>query len=741
MTAVKLARRRFLARSGALVVAFTLAPDALAQATPDAAKPPPLPGSLEQAPMLDAWIRIGADGRITVFTGKAELGQGIRTALLQVAAEELMVEPAAIELVTADTGRTPNEGYTAGSQSMQYSGTAIMNAAAQVREKLVGLAATRFGAAASDLVVENAGVRAPDGRRATYAELVAGESLHVEAQPKSTLRPPDSHRVIGKALPRVDIPGKLTGRQAYVQDLRLPDMVHARVVRPPSYGATLASLDPAAVERLPGVLKIVRDGSYVGVIAQREWQAVVAMRALARTARWEEKPMLPAADDLPAFVRSLPTKDRLDLGAEAAPAIAGAIEATYTRPYQMHASIGPSCAVALWKDDGVTVWSHTQGVYPLRDALAELAGVPKERVRCIHTEGSGCYGHNGADDAAADAVLLARAYPGRPVRVQWMRDQEHAWEPYGPAMVTHVQASLDGAGDVASWNYEVWSGAHSTRPGGAAGNLAPAWMLAQPFTQPVPKPGPLPAGDGDRNAIPLYRFPAARVVYHFIESMPLRVSALRALGAYANVFSAESFVDELARRVKVDPIVYRRRQLTDPRARDVIDTATFRFNWAAWERTPGRGRGFAYARYKTLAAYFAVAMEVEVDRETGHVRVVRVVGAIDSGEAVNPDGIRNQTEGGILQSISWTLYEAVGFDRTRVTSRDWSSYPILRFGDVPERVDVHVIDRPGTPFLGTGEAAQGPTAAALANAIADATGARIRDLPLTRARIKAALRA
>jgi CO/xanthine dehydrogenase Mo-binding subunit len=390
------------------------------------------------------------------------------------------------------------------------------------------------------------------------------------------------------------------------------------------------------------------------------------------------------------------------------------------------------------KDDALTVWTHSQGVYPLRDAIAELTRMPPEQVRCIHVEGSGCYGHNAADDAGADAALCARALPGRPVRVQWMREHEHTWEPYGSAMVTRVQAALDGEGKVAQWNYEVWSSTHSTRPA-PAGNLATAWTIAQPIGQPVPKPIPLPAGGGDRNAVPTYAFPNPRVVYHFIEQMPLRVSALRALGAYANVFSVESFMDELAQKARTDPVVFRLRHLTDQRARDVVQTAADRFGWAAFEKRRGRGRGFAYARYKTLAAYCAMAFEVEVERDTGRVRVVRAVAAIDSGEAVNPDGIRNQTEGGILQSMSWTLFESVTFDRTRILSRDWSSYPILRFTDVPDLVNVHVINRPGAPFLGTGEAAQGPTAAALANAIADATGVRLREIPFTRDRVKAAL--
>jgi CO/xanthine dehydrogenase Mo-binding subunit len=404
----------------------------------------------------------------------------------------------------------------------------------------------------------------------------------------------------------------------------------------------------------------------------------------------------------------------------------------------MHGAIGPSCAVAWLKGGTLTVWTHSQGVYPLRRAIAEMLNLPQDRVRCVHAEGSGCYGHNAADDVAGDAALLARAFPDRPVRVQWMREQEHTWEPYGPAMLTEVKASVDATGRVVDWHYEVWSNTHSTRPGNA-GSLAPARHLATPFAPAPPQTIPLPEGGGDRNAIPLYAFPGARVVHHFIPAMPVRVSALRALGAYMNVFSIESFVDELARAAGVDPVDFRLRHLDDARARETITTAATRFGWSGYGRTRGRGRGFAFARYKNLAAYLALAVEVEVDRETGRTRLMRAVAAIDSGQAVNPDGIRNQVEGGIIQAMSWTLFEAVAFDTTRITSTDWSSYPIARFPEIPEIVEVHVIDRPGTPFLGTGEAAQGPTAAAIGNAIADAAGVRLRELPLTRGRIKAAI--
>ena len=737
MNAQRISRRRFLASGGSLVVAFSLRPDFVCAA--EAKKAPGPPGSLKKESMLDSWIRIDTSGAVTLFTGKVEIGQGIKTALIQVAAEELKVDPRRIELVTADTSRTPDEAYTAGSQSMQDSGTAILNAAAQVRGALLRLAAERLGVPVDQLTVNDGVVDAGGGRTVGYGALVAGQTLHLEARPQSPLSNPAARAVMGKSMPRVDIPLKVTGEPIYVQDLRLPGMVHARVARPPSYGARLRTLDTSRIDKMPGVLKIVRDGSFVAVVAEREYQAVMAVRALARAANWDEHASLPPQSDLHAFIQRQPSQDSVIFGRDTQPAFgAGTIAATYRRPYQMHGSIGPSCAVALAKDGNITVWTHSQGVYPLREAIAEMLRVKKESVRCIHMEGSGCYGHNAADDAGADAALIAAAYPGRPVRVHWMREDEHAWEPYGAAMVSTAKGRVDAQGQVADFQYDVWSNTHSTRPA-PAGNLAPAWLLQTPFEQPPPKPIPQPTGGGDRNAVPLYRFANTRIVHHFVPHMPLRVSALRALGAYLNVFAIESFMDELAHAARADPVDFRLRHLDDPRAHDVLSMAAERFGWSRYEAKRGRGRGIAFARYKNLAAYTAVACEVEVQRETGHVRVVRAVAANDSGEAVNPDGIRNQIEGGIVQSISWTLYEAVTFDETRITSVDWASYPILRFPNLPDSVEVHVINRLGEPFLGTGEAAQGPTAAALANALADATGVRFRELPFTRTRVRAAL--
>jgi nicotinate dehydrogenase subunit B len=738
---VILDRRRVLAGGGALIVSFSLTGAfAQDQAAPAAAPAPKPPGSLATTPYLDSWIRIDADGSITAFTGKAELGQGFKTAFQQIAAEELDVPFASLKVVTADTQLTANEGYTSGSHSMQDSGTAIQNAAAQVRELLVAEAARRLDVPADNLRTEGGAVVAPDGRRLAYGELVVADMLHVQAQANSKLKDPTTFKVMGQPFQRVDIPAKVTGGAAYVQDMRLPGMVHARIARPPSYGAQLIDCDSSAIEKMPGVVKVVRDGNFLAVTAVKEFLAVKAMNALAAAAKWQETARLPKQDDLANVLTKLPSQDST-IFERSDPAAVGrkTIEASYTRPYQSHGSIGPSCAVAQFADGAMTVWTHTQGVYPDRAGIAQMLKMQPSSVHLIHVEGSGCYGHNGADDAAADAALIAHAMPGVPVRVQWMREQEHAWEPYGPAMVTKLKASLDEAGKIADWNFEVWSNTHSMRPGGAGCMLA-AQHMAQPIAVPAAKPIPLPEGGGDRNAIPIYTFPNAHVVHHFIPAMPLRISAMRALGAYHNVFSIESFMDELADLAGADPVEFRLRHLDDQRGRDVIEKAALGFGWQRGQKPPpDRGFGFAFARYKNLAAYCAIASEVEVNRETGRPRLVRAVAAVDSGQVVNPDGLTNQIEGAIVQSMSWTLYESVTFDDTRITSVDWQTYPILRFDAVPDSIEVHIINRPGQPFLGSGETGQGPAAASIANAIANATGKRLRYLPLTRKRIKDAI--
>lgn len=735
---VILDRRQLLAGGGALVVGFSLGPARAEEPAAPSSAPKP-PGSLKETPFLDSWIRVDADSRITIFTGKAELGQGMKTAVQQIAAEELDVTFESLKIITADTAQTANEGYTAGSHSMQDSGTAMLHAAAQVRGLLLVEAARRLELPIEELRTENGAVIAPNGARLSYGELVVA-GLHVQAKPTSPLKNPAAFRVVGHPVQRVDIPGKVTGGAAYVQDMRLPGMLHARIVRPPSYGAQLIGYDNAAIEKMPGVAKVVRDGNFLAVVAAKEFQAIKAMNALSASAQWRETASLPDQNDLARVITGLSSQDSVIFEQKNA-SVSGrqTLEATFTRPYQSHGSIGPSCAVAHFAGGAMTVWTHTQGVFPDRQAIAEMLRMPLSSVRLIHTEGSGCYGHNGADDAAADAALIARAMPEVPVRVQWMREQEHSWEPFGPAMVTKLKASLTDDGTIADWNFEVWSNTHSMRPGGA-GSLLAAQHLAQPFAVPPPKPLPLPEGGGDRNAIPIYKIPNAHVVHHFIPAMPLRISAMRALGAYHNVFSIESFMDELALATGADPVEFRLKHLEDARGREVVMKAAEKFGWRQGQQAPAnRGYGFAFARYKNLAAYCAIATEVEVDAETGRPHLIRAVAAVDGGQVINPDGLTNQIEGAIMQSMSWTLYESVTFDDTRITSIDWQTYPILRFNAVPQQIEVHLIDRPGQPYLGSGETGQGPAAASIANAIANATGKRLRNLPLTRKRIKDAI--
>ena len=729
-------RRDFAKGLGGIVLAFTLDPASAQQ------QPKPLPGSLNSNRLLDAWIRINADGTATVFTGKVELGQGIVTALAQIAAEELDLPLARVQMISGDTGRTPNEGMTAGSQSVENSGTALRLGAAEVRAILVELASSRLEMSADSLSVADGVISAANGKRVSYADLAGTVDLHREATATVRPKPAGLHKIVGQPIPRFDIPGKVTGKAMYLQDLRLAGMVHGRVVRPPQYGATLASLDDSKAKAVPGVIAVVRDGSFLGVIAEREEQAVKARAALAEGAKWAPGPELPDPKTLFAHLKSLPAKVEV-IGVKEAPTLPSAptvLEATYTKPYMAHASIGPSAAVAELKDGKYTVWTHSQGVFPLRAELVKILKVPPASVRCIHTEGSGCYGHNGADDVAVDAAVLARAAPGRPVRLQWMRDDEFAWEPYGPAMSMHAKASLDGEGRIVDWNYELWSNSHSTRPQSTDGaNVLAAWYLAEPQPMGPPTSPPQPTGGGDRNSIPLYDFPNQRVVHNFIQPMPIRVSALRTLGAYANVFALESFMDELALAAGADPVAFRLAHLKDPRAKAVIEKVAQMAGWKAGEKGDvSRGRGIGFAKYKNLSCYCAVIADLEVDRATGRVRVTNVWSVADAGLVINPDGLANQIEGGIIQSTSWTLYEEVKFDRHGITSRDWSNYPILTMPDVP-KVEVVLIDRPEERALGAGEGSQGPAVAAIANAFAHATGKRIRDLPFHPERVKAVL--
>lgn len=739
--------RRSLLAGGGLLVAFSLASRSLAQlagggeggAAP-AARRPDLPGDLKTFPELDSWVHIAPDGRATVFSGKVELGQGIRTALLQVIAEELDLHPTQIDFITADTARTPDEGLTAGSHSMMDGGTTLANAGANVRLLLTAQAAKQWDVAVDTLATSGDGhVVAADGRRLGYGAIAATLSLHVAAIPDAPRRNPASYRTLGRNYPRVDIPAKLTGGAAYVQDLRFPGMLHARVVRGPSYGTKLVAPDLSGVRRMPGIVAVIENGAFIAVVATSEWQAIEAMRHAQSANYVRIRPPLPIARGAQTL-RALPSREIvvLDTHDGVRPA-ARTLRASYSRPWISHGSVGPSCAVAWLRDGELTVWSHSQGVFDVHRAVAGLVGLAPDKVRCIHSPSAGCYGQNGADDAAADCAVVAMALPGRPIRLQWMREQEFGWEPNGCAMVTDVEASLGADGRISAWHYDVWSNAHNNRPVGPGGYVV-AQEIVPPFAPQIPEPIPMPEGDGDRNANPLYAFPNMHVRYHFVPEMPLRVSALRSLGAHLNVFTIESMLDELALVARADPLDFRLAHMTDPRARAVIEAAAARFGWRTRLRGDGRrGCGMAFARYKNIGAYCAIAMEIEVDRATGKIAVRRVQAAVDAGQPASPDGIANQVEGGIIQSLSWILREAVTYDASHRTSFDWGSYPILRFEDIPGSIDVEVMARPGQPFLGAGETAQGPASAALANALADATGIRLRDMPLDPARVAAAI--
>ena len=697
----------------------------------------PLPGSLRANPRLSTWLRVHREGFVEICPGKVEIGQGILTALAQIAAEELDVSMARVRTRRARTDECPNEGVTSGSLSIQDSGKALRHACAQARQIFVEAAAVELGAAARTLRVEDGAIVAEDGRRTSYWAFADRALLDCDATGLAPLKAPALRTLVGEDVARTDLPPKVFGRPSFVHDLELPGMLHGRVLRPPSPGARLAAFDDARTRALRGVVSVVRDGRFIGVTAQREEDAVAALERLRADCRWEESPTLPDCAQLAEWLRAQPADTTLvEEKGDASAAAAATRRARFTRPFIAHASLGPSCAVARWEGGRLHVWTHAQGIFNQRADLALVFGIPAEHVVVEHGEGAGCYGHNGADDAALDAALLARESAGRPVKVLWAREDELGWAPFGPAMLVEVEADLDAHGEVIAWRSDVWSNGHTTRPGRST---TPVLLAATHFDKPYPAPVainmPLAnGGGGERNAVPGYGFANTRIRGHRVLQMPIRTSALRALGAFLNVFAIESVVDDVALESGEDPLAWRLRHVADPRARDVLEAAARLAGWATWERAEGRGRGIGYARYKNSGAYCAVVAEVEAGRE---IQVRRMCLAIDVGLAVNPAGVANQAEGGAIQAASWTLKEAVGFDRTRIRSVDWESYPILRFSEVPE-VRVQVLQRAQEPSMGAGEASMGPSAAAIGNAVRDALGIRVRDLPITAERILAA---
>lgn len=720
-----ISRRYFLKSTGCLTIGFPLLSSCWSAAGASVLNDN-IPSSLKRHPTINAWMEVLEDGSVRIFTGKLELGQGIRTAIAQVAAEELDMDINLIEVHLAETGRTPDESYTAGSASIENSAMSVRYAAAAGREKLLALAAQKLNTNPDQLSLKEGVIIASNGEdRLTFAEVLEGAQIEDEISLPVALKPKDQYRWVGKAVPRKDIEHMVRGEPVYVQDLRFPGMVHARVIRPTSYQAKLQGFDKEALnQQVPGLLKTVVNGSFLGVIAEEEYQAVKAQAFLQTNARWASSEPLPQDQPLQEYLKSLParTENVLEKGSFNTSGSKKTVKATYFKPYIMHASIGPSCAVALYDQDQLHLWSHSQGVYRLRESLQAMLGMVPEQIHIKGVPGSGCYGHNGADDVAADAALLAMAYPGKHIRLQWSREDEHGWEPYGCAMIMEAEASLDTSGRVQQWRYELWSDTHSTRPGGEAANLLPARYLEQPFQ--MQSYGY--SGGGYRNSEPYYNIPNLKIDAHFFDG-PLRVSALRSLGAFANVFAIESFMDELAAQAGKDPLAFRLMHAQDERTSDLLK----KLQELTRNQKAGanEGIGYAFSRYKNVAAYCAVAAKVAVDKNSGEVQVQKMWATIDAGETINLDGLKNQTEGGMIQAASWTLKEEVLFDQQHITSRNWGSYPIFRFRDVPQ-VEVAVIDRPDQPALGAGEAAQGPAGAAIANAVYQACGKRVRHLPI-----------
>ena len=677
-------------------------------------------------------IRLAADGAPVYIAQPSRLSSPVPFKLLRAGANEMVFENLEHDFPQRVIYR-------------QESGTALHHACAEARAIYVEAAATRLEVPATDLEVVDGTIRVRGtDKQTSYAELADDDLLDREATGKVEPKPAKTHAIVGSAVQRFDIPDKVTGRPRFVHDMTLPGMLYGRVARPPSPEAQLLDVDLAAVNAIPGVVATVRDGCFLGVIAEREEIVVKALKKLIAAARWKETASLPDMHDIPAFLKSQPADTTL-VGEKKAEGVAKPVAkrfaASYARPFIAHASIGPSCAIAKWNPDTVEVWTHSQGIYNLRTDLAMALARPQESIIVQHVEGAGCYGHNAADDVAYDAVLLARAVPGKPVQMQWTREDDLGWAPFGAAMTVELKADVAADGRISNWHHEIWSNGHGTRPGRAkTPALLAASHLEKPFERLIAVNAALAAGGGsERNSVPLYNFDNWQAINHRVLSMPIRTSALRSLGGHCNVFAIESFLDEIALELGVDALEYRLCHLEDPRGRAVLEAAAKMAGWALRNertKTEGRGMGMGFNKYKNSSAYCAVFAQIDAGRE---VRVEKLWIAVDVGLVINPDGVRNQIEGGAIQTVSWVLKEAVKFDRTRIESNTWETYPILRFSEMPT-IEIELINRTGEKSVGAGEATHGPVAAAIGNAVFDALGVRVRSMPLTAEAItKAAL--
>jgi nicotinate dehydrogenase subunit B len=704
---------------------------------------PVLPTSLVDNPRLDRWICFQPDKTVRITIGKVEIGQGVVTAVGQIAADELDLPLDKVSMLSGDTDLGPDEQYTSSSLSIEVSGSSVRLVCAEVRAKALERAALRLNCSPDDLTIVDGQFHQHGAATGQDYWSVAGEiDLTQSVTGTAPIKPASQYRFVGHSTPRLDLPAKVSGA-AYVHDYRPADLLHARTLRQPSRGAVLESLDEAAIRRAAihraakGELQIVREANFVAFVSPQESVAQAAAVAAMTHAKWTNVKRIAPEEQEAAWLKDQPSDDRRLGAPQSATPPQRLAQVTVSRPYVAHASMAPSCALAEYRDGHLTVHSHGQGMHLLRKNIAAAVNIPVEAITAKHLHGAGCYGHNGADDAALDAALIALKVPGKAIRLQWRREEEFGFEPVGPAMLVTLHVDLDDKGRPADWTTEIWSATHVQRPGSNSGVLLATEAFAEPPPEPVPNdPTEARGGGGTRNAVPIYDVPAHRILHHLVLRPPVRTSALRGLGALPNVYAIETMLDTLAARAGEDPLAYRLSILSEPRGRRLLEIVAERANWNA--RGPagsGKGLGLAVARYKNRAAYAAVVAEVTVAES---VRVDRIWCAADAGLVINPDGARNQLEGGIIQAISWTLKEQVRLDETGISSLDWDSYPILRFSEVPE-IHAELVDGAGHPSVGVGECSVGPTAAAIGNAVAHALGVRLYDMPLTRERIMAAL--
>jgi nicotinate dehydrogenase subunit B len=728
MLDTNLSRRAFLKSGGALVVTFALAPRmGEAQPVPDADE-------------VGSFIAIDAKGMVTLYSGKVELGTGAVTAITQIAAEELSVPFGRVTTIQGDTALTPNQGPTYASLSVQDGGVQIRRAAATAREALLDRAAGRLGVAKAELIVREGVVHLRDGSKSvSYAELVGDRKFTIKIDPKAPFKDPKDYTIVGKPVPRLDIPAKIFGTFDFVQDVKLPGMLHARVVHPAGVGATLQSFDDNACRKIKGYVRAVRKGDFLAVVATNEWAAVSASTAI--VAKWSDWAGLPEQSQLWEYVRNSKV-DRSEVfqsngdSAEALKRSGRTLQATYDLAMNTHGSIGPSCAVADFKNGQLTVWTPSQASHLLRVQLASMLQIKPESVRCIYVEGAGCYGRNGSDDCSSEAALISKAIR-RPVRLQWMRQDEHGWDPKGPPVLLDYRGAFDAEGRITAWESDIFMPERPMRRSGVT-LLAAVLAGLQKFGPPSAPLHNIGLG------IP-YSLPNNRLTAHWLVDTPLPAAWIRAPGRMQNTFGNESFLDEIAAAAGIDPFEIRVRYLKDPRGLELLERLR---QFAKWEPRGTRprdtgpiahGRGLSYGKYELVRTYVGIVADVSVDRTNGKVKVDRVFVVHDCGQIINPDGLRNQIEGNVVQTVSRSVVEKLTFSRSAVTSLNWGSYPILTFPNVPEVV-IDLIDRPTEVPWGAGEPTTSVVPSAIANAVYDATGARLRSVPFRPATVLAALR-